>query len=315
MKSKILLLSVIIITSFQSKAQFGKINESKYYMSFEPVVGSLKGTSNIMAGVNPNLTLKEKGFLYGIDWVSARWANVESGYLVPKVLVPIKIRTMRSSDNKGLSTSDGTYFPEEPAVDSKDKATSPFTYFDASIDFYYSPFYIKAGPAIISPKIGFGVDIARHRYNIDLSKYIGKEGTNTGLPDVISSSYSPFYSYSFWEDLYGFNIGSYLNFGKRVMVDAGWEYYPLRFMTKLAGKTIHTNYNAVPAEAESKSSKLSRVSVKAQVRVVSWISLFVKFEHSGYKFEGPILLGDQKFYQKYSNLLFGVTFGGPKLDK
>ncbi|NTW33363.1 MAG: hypothetical protein HGB12_12200 [Bacteroidetes bacterium] len=313
MKTRILLLSVIIITSYQGFAQLGKIDDTKYFMSFEPVIGSLSGKSNISEGINPNLTLESKGLVYGVDWVSARWAEVDDGFLVPKLQIPMRFRYMRSGSD-GLSTSDGTYFPEEARSDPKDKPWVPFNYFDFSIDLYISPYYYQTGSVIITPKFGVGIDLGHHDYNIDLSKFLGKEGTVSNLGDDINASYSPFYTYTFWEDLYGINVGSYFNISQRVLIDAGWEYYPGRFMTKLMKSTIHSIWNAVPGTGESKHSKLSRFSVKGQVRIISWVSAFVKYENSNYKFEGPIIGGNQKFYQKYSNLLLGITLGGPSLN-
>ena len=313
MKLKILFFSLTTMMFFQGQAQFSKIEETDYYMSFEPVFGSLRGTSNITNGVNPNLTLKSQGTLFGIDWVSSRWDEVDGERLVPKLQFPIKIRYMKSKDMKGLKTSDGTCFPEEARSDPKDKPWAPFNYLDFSFDFYYSPFYYKTNNFIITPKFGLGLDLARHDYNVDLSKFLGKEGTDSTLGAYINDSYSPFYTYTFWEDLYGINLGSYVNVGKRVLIDAGWEYYPGRLMTKAVGNTINSIWNAVPGHSKSRSSKLSRFTIKGQVRIVSWVSVFVKYENSNYKFEGPIICGDQKFYQRYSNLLFGVTLGGPKM--
>jgi hypothetical protein len=313
MKQRITLFCVAMIITCSSFAQFTKMKESKYYMDFEPVIGSLSGSSDISNGINPNQTLKSKGFLYGIDWVSARWVDVD-GVWVPKLQIPMRFRTMRAANNKGLSTSDGTVFPEEASSDPKDKPTSPFTYFDFSIDLYYSPFCFKKGSVIITPKFGLGVDIGHHSYNLDVSKFIGKEGTYTNLQTEIDASYSSFYSYTFWEDLYGINLGTYVNLGNRLLFDAGWEYYPGRLMTKAMGNTINSIWNARVGTGKSKSSKLSRFSVEAQYRIKSWFSAFIKYENSNYQFEGPIYNSDQKFYQKYSNILFGITLGGPKLE-
>ena len=312
MKTRLFSLIVFIFSFIAAKAQLEKIDNTDYYMSFEPVMGTLRGTSDFTTGVNPDLTLRSKGFLYGIDWVSARWGMVDGDILVPKVQCPIRIRSMKAGDN-GLQTSDGTFFPLEAATDPEDKATPPFNYFDMSVDLYLSPYYFKAGPAVITPKFGLGMDLANHKYNIDLSKFQGKPGTNTAIDGKIAGSYSPYYYYSFWEDLYGINLGTYVNMGQRLMVDISWEYYPARFMTKMIGNTINTIWDANLNSYESVSSKHRRFSVKAQYRIISRMSVFMKLENSKYQFEGTTVLGTQPFYQKYSNLMFGITLGGPKM--
>lgn len=313
MMKKFTFLFAIISIAYSSSAQFEKLTDSKYYMIIKPMMGSLSGSSDFASGINPNLTLESRGLLWGVDWTSTRWAEVDECF-VPKIQVPIKFRYMRAGNMKGLKTSDGSYFPDEARVDPKDKPWAPFNYLDFSIDFYYSLYSFKAGNVIITPRLGLDIDIARHDYDLDVSTYLGKEGTIDNLQGVINSSYSPYYSYTFWEDLYGINLGSYFNIGRRVFIDAGWEYLPGRLMTKAIKNSINTNWDGAAGTAESKSTKLRKITIEAHYRIISWFSVFAKYENSKYQFEGPTFTGDQKYYQKYSNLMFGITLGGPKLD-
>lgn len=314
MKRLFFLVFVLVSIANSGNAQFQKLYNEEYFMCLKPLIGSLRGSSNLTEGINPNLDLQSRGWVWGLDWVNAEWADVD-GFLVPKLQVPIKVRSMSAKTNKGLFTSDGTYFPKNPAVDLSDKADAPFSYLDFGLDFYYSPYSYQMGTTIITPKCGLGMDIGRHSYELDLSKYIGKEGTYAGLQNDINASYSPFYSYTFWEDLYGFNLGCYFSVGKRVFIDAGWEYYPVGLVAQAMGNSINSIWNTNSISQKSNSTKLSRFALEGQFRIVSWVSAVVKYEYSNYNFEcSSFNIGDLKINQKYSNLMFGVTLEGPQLD-
>lgn len=312
MKKFTFLIAIISITSLSS-AQINKLTNTEYYMYIKPVLGSLSGSTNLTRDINPNYTLESRGLLMGIDWVNGLWTDVDDIF-VPKILVPFKIRYMGAQDMKGLKMSDGTYFPEVVRPDSKDKPWKPFNYLDFCLDFYYSPYSFQFGTILLTPKIGLDYDLARHDYNIDLSKFLGKEGTYDNLPDVINNSYSSCYTYTFWEDILGFNVGCYFSFGKRVFIDLGYEYYPLRFMTKQTGNSIYKNWNTVAGTYKSESANISKFNIEGHFRIDNWFSAFARYEYANYKYSGPLLLTSGDFYQKYSNLMLGVTIGGPKLD-
>jgi hypothetical protein len=313
MIKKFTFLFVMVSIAYLGSAQVQKLTDAKYYMYFKPVIGSLRGSSDLTRDINPNFTLESRGLLMGIDWVSGRWTEVDEA-LVPKIQVPIKIRYMGAKDMKGLKINDGTCFPEEPGADPKDNPRKPFDYLDFSFDLYYSPISFKFGSTVLTPKIGIDIDLARHEYDIDVSKFLGKEGTYANLQADINNSYSSFYSYAFWEDILGFNAGLYINLGKRVFVDLGYEYYPVRLMTKQIGNSINTNWDAMPGTAASESTRISKFNIEGQFRIVSWFSAFARYEYANYKYSGPHFVTSGDFYQKYSNLMFGVTLGGPKMD-
>lgn len=308
---KILFFYLILLVQFSSYAQPKKLDDTKYGMSIHPFCGFLNGNTNFTQSVNPNQNVLTNGFYYGLDWVNTRWKSVDKKMGVPLIQVPIKIKYLRSND-KNTTLTDGTILPFEDYSSIGEDPKSPYTFFSFGIDFYYSPFFIKVNNFIFTPKIGFGGDLGYHSYNVDLSKFIGKEGTNSGLQNYINDSYSPFINYTFWEDLYGFNIGAYLHITRYFMFDIGWEYYPIRLMTKFIGNTINMNYDAIPYTYKSSSSSLSRLNMSGQLIIRSGFSIFARWEYSGYKFAGPIIMGNEPFYQKYSNISLGITIGSPR---
>ncbi len=308
MKLKTFLAGLIIISSVTVNAQVGLIQDCQYFFGVRPMIGSLKTNSNIADGVNPELPLQAQSLSYGIDLLNATWTYVEGQYLVSQLQVPIRVRYMNSRDN-GLRLSDDTQMP---------RVNGPsFSYLDFGLSFIYSPVYLKMGPIVIAPKIGIGLDMANHEYAIDLSKYIGKTGTNTDLQNQINAvaPEAPIYNLSFWKDIYGVNIGANVNIGQRFIFDFNYDYYPSIFLDRDVQNTIkHSFAGNTSSRISINESILNRLTFEARFYLLSNVALFARYEMSDYSIEtkssittgGATLLNSTLFYQKNANLLFGV---------
>jgi len=316
MRIKALLIGIMSIISVYCNAQVGLVNHCEYYMSVRPALGYLTTSSDISNGANSKLNQEGKGLSYGLDWDNATWTYVEGTYLVPQIQVPVKLRYMSAGSN-GLMMSDGTVLPSRVTQGSKSPA---FSYLDFGVNLYYCPVYFGLGDVVISPRFGVGIDLAKHDYEIDLSKFIGKDGTNPNLQNQLNaiSPLDGFYGVSFWEDLYGINLGTYINIGPYITFDGGWEYYPIRFMRKRVGMSIKQDFGDNSVSTPASKAMLSRLAFEARYNISSTVAVFVRYESSDYEYGavggistgGGVLLDKNDFNQKDYNLLFGLAIGG-----
>lgn len=215
---------------------------------------------------------------------------------------------MQTSED-GLRMSYGTVLTN--------KNDPAFYNMDLGLCLTYSPIYMRLGEFVISPKIGFGFDFAKHNYEIDFSKFLGLEGTTPDLQTQINGVLpaQPIYSISFWEDLYGFNLGTYINIGSRLIIEAGWEYYPIRGIIKNVGNSSYDDFGGdnYMETTGALSARLSRLAVEARLNILTNVAVFAKYESSNYTFgfDGGISTGTGKLLDKkvFNQLDYSLLFG------
>ncbi|MBN1463243.1 MAG: hypothetical protein JXQ69_02475 [Paludibacteraceae bacterium] len=291
-----------------SSAQVGLVDECAYFFTFKPMLGSLNTTTDITQGVNKQYDVQSKGFYYGADLLNASWTYVEGAYLVPQIQVPLRIRYIQTDD---LHFSDGTAMPVA--------ANPAFYHLNLGLQLQYSPIYFRLGNVLFTPKVGIGFDLAKHNYNHNLAAFVGKEGTSADLQAKINAiaPESPVYRVSFWEDVYGFNLGAYINLGTRFIVEGGWEYYPLRFIIKKTGLSMYDDFGKEGYMDSSPAflAKLNRWNVELRWNILTNVAAFAKYESSYYKYgieggiedEGIRLLDKEIFTQVNNAIVFGVA--------
>ena len=308
MSVKSFLLSFFSCFFLLSTAQVGLVDECAYFFTLKPMLGSLSTTTDITQGINKQYDVQSKGLYYGADLLNASWTYVEGAYLVPQIQVPVRIRYMQTDD---LHISDETAMPnvENPA----------FYHLNLGLQLQYSPIYFRLGNVLFTPKVGIGFDLAKHNYNLNLAAFVGKEETSADLQAKINAiaPENPVYRVDFWEDVYGFNLGAYINLGTRFIVEGGWEYYPLRFIIKKTGLSMYDDFGEEGYMDSSPAflTKLNRWNVELRWNILTNVAAFAKYESSYYKYgieggiedEGIRLLDKEIYTQVNNAIVFGVA--------